>query len=96
MPTTGGTEAAAGGGEQTYKVKSGDTLTGISKQFHVSIKSIESANNLKTTSIRVGQVLKVPSRAAPAPEPAPEPLPSEPVSTPTASPTLPPAATTNH
>jgi LysM repeat protein len=76
------------GGEQTYKVKSGDTLIGIAKQFHTTVKAIESANNLTSTSIKVGQVLKIPVKAAPAPEPAPE----------TAAPpaTLPPATATNH
>lgn len=71
-----GTESA--GGEQTYKVKSGDSLTSIGKHFHVSIKSIESANNLSTTSIKVGQTLKIPaSSSAPAPAAAPVPPPVE-------------------
>jgi LysM repeat protein len=52
-------------GEQTYKVKSGDTLTSIAKHFHVSIKAIQSANSLTTTSIRVGRTLKIPGSAAP-------------------------------
>jgi len=71
MPNSAADTAAAGG-EQTYKVKSGDTLTSIAKHFHVSIKSIQSANNLSTTSIKVGQSLKIPgAAAAPAPAPAP-------------------------
>lgn len=88
MAAPGAPEMASGGGEQTYKVKSGDTLIGIAKQFHTSVKAIESANNLTTTSIKVGQVLKIPVKAAPAPEPAPE----------TAAPpaTLPQATATNH
>lgn len=63
-------ETAAAGGEPTYKVKSGDTLTAIARKFHVTIKAIQSANNLNTTSIKVGQVLKIPG-GAPAPAPAP-------------------------
>jgi LysM repeat protein len=62
---------ANAGGEQTYKVKSGDTLTSIAKHFHVTVKAIESANNLNTTRITVGKVLKVPGSAAPAPAPVP-------------------------
>src|SRR6185437_9669637 len=36
-----GTEST--GGEQTYKVKSGDSLTSIGRHFHVSIRAIQSA-----------------------------------------------------
>ncbi|HWD93855.1 MAG TPA: LysM peptidoglycan-binding domain-containing protein [Verrucomicrobiae bacterium] len=61
---------ANAGGEQTYKVKSGDTLTSIAKHFHVTVKAIESANNLSTTRITVGKALKIPGSAAPAPAPA--------------------------
>jgi LysM repeat protein len=76
-------DTASSGGEQTYKVKSGDTLTSIAKHFHVSIKAIESANNLTTTSIRVGRTLKIPVSAAPAPaENAPPPAMSAPTSAP--------------
>lgn len=93
-PDTG----TAPGGEESYKVKSGDTLTGIAKKFHVSIKAIQSANDLKTTSIRVGQTLKIPSKAAPAPEVTPaETVPPPPASTPAMpQPTLAPATTSNH
>ena len=70
--TSGGTgEMATSGGELTYKVKSGDTLTSIARHYHVTIKAIQSANNLTTTSIKVGKVLKIPGAAAPAPAPAP-------------------------
>ena len=46
---------------KTYTVKSGDTLWGISRKLNVSTSSIISWNNLKTTSLRIGQVLKVAS-----------------------------------
>jgi peptidoglycan endopeptidase LytE len=69
-PTTSGAmDTASTGGMQTYKVKSGDNLTTISTRFHVTIKAIQSANNLTTTSIKVGEVLKIPGAAAPAPAP---------------------------
>jgi len=67
--------ADATGGVQTYKVKSNDNLTSIAKHFHVKIKAIQSANGLTTTSIKVGQVLKIPGAAAPAQAPVPEPAP---------------------
>jgi LysM repeat protein len=90
-PTSpGAMDTASAGGTQTYKVKSGDNLTTIAKHFHVSIKAIQSANNLTTTSIKVGQVLKIPGAAAPAPAPA-ETLPPPSMSAPTPAP-APPAA----
>lgn len=46
--------------QRTYKVNRGDTLYQISKQFGVSIKSILSANDLKRSRIRAGQVLLLP------------------------------------
>lgn len=93
-PAPGAEEAAPSGGEQTYKVKSGDTLIGIAKQFHTKVKAIQSANNLSTTSIKVGQVLKIPAGAAPAPAPAP--APEAPPAPPAPPASLPPATPTNH
>jgi len=63
---------------QTYKVKSGDTLIKIAKEFGTTVKALQSENNLGTsTSIKVGQVLKIPVKAvAPAPEPVPVPAPA--------------------
>jgi peptidoglycan endopeptidase LytE len=84
-------EPMSAGGEQTYKVKSGDTLTSIAKHFHVTIKAIQSANSLGTTSIKVGQTLKIPASAAPAPAPAPVETMPPPVGTPSPAPATPPA-----
>jgi LysM repeat protein len=65
-------------GEEIYKVKSGDTLTKIAKQYGLSVKAIESENSLSTTKIKVGQKLKIPAKAeaataAPVVSPAPAP-----------------------
>lgn len=46
---------------QTYIVQTGDTLYGISKQFGISIADIVAENNLSSTILRIGQVLKIPS-----------------------------------
>jgi LysM repeat protein len=93
-PSMPGTpDMASSGGEQTYKVKSGDTLTGIAKHFHVSIKTVQSANKLGTTSIKVGQVLKIPGAAASAPAPVPAPVETTPPPAPTPSPASAPSAT---
>lgn len=83
-------ETPSPGGEQTYAVKSGDTLTKIAGQFGTTIKALRAANGLKTDSIKVGQKLKIPAKAS-APMAVPtapvEPVPTTPpISTPTAPP----------
>jgi LysM repeat protein len=56
--------AAAGDASgATYTVKSGDTLTKIAKKNGTTAKAIQAANGLTTTKIKVGQKLKIPSKA---------------------------------
>lgn len=69
--TAPGTAVADVGGEKTYTVKSGDTLTRIAKSQGASVKAIKSANNLTTDRIKVGQKLKIPGKAAATAAPAP-------------------------
>ncbi len=98
---TGGASA----GTDKYTVKSGDTLAKIAKLHGVTVKALQSANGLKLTSIKVGQKLKIPAKAAahaakpvaPAPEPAaltppPSAFPTPPPAVPAEAPglTLPP------
>jgi membrane-bound lytic murein transglycosylase D len=46
----------------TYKVKSGDSLYSIAKKYPgVSVSTLQKANNLSTTNIRPGQILKIPT-----------------------------------
>ena len=47
---------------QEYIVKSGDTVYGISKQFGVEAIDISTLNNLNSSIIQVGQVLKIPTK----------------------------------
>jgi LysM repeat protein len=75
-----------------YVVKSGDTLSRIAKANHTSYKKIMALNELKTTSIHVGQKLKLPgakatteATAAPLPTTPVVPLQPTPVSSTTAS-----------
>jgi cell wall-associated NlpC family hydrolase len=42
-----------------YKVKNGDSLYSISKKFNVSVNDIKKANNLRKSSIKTNQVLKI-------------------------------------
>ena len=44
-----------------YVVKSGDSLYSISKKYGVSVDELMSVNNLKSTVLSVGQVLKIPN-----------------------------------
>jgi LysM repeat protein len=83
--------ATLGGSSETvYTVKSGDTLAKIAKTYGISYKAIQSANGLATTKIKVGQKLKIPSKAEPAPlAPAPAPV-IEPAPAP--APMLPPVS----
>ena len=70
--------SVAGAGETgttSYTVKSGDSLIKIAKAHGSTVKAIEAANGLSTTKIKVGQKLKIPSKAAAAPV-APAPVPT--------------------
>lgn len=48
-------------GEETYKVKRGDSLYEISKRFHVAVKDLKEVNNLSSDRLKPGQRLKIPS-----------------------------------
>ena len=43
----------------THKVKSGDTLGGISKKYKVSVDKLRSLNGLTSNKLRLGQKLVV-------------------------------------
>ncbi len=62
-----------------YKVKSGDTLSGIAERYHVPVRAIMAANGLKDETIRIGDDLLIP---LPTPTPPPG-APSPPGGTPT-------------
>ena len=71
-PGSGTATPAAGvaGGDQTYVVKSGDTLIKIAADHKTTVKALRSANSLTTDKIKVGQKLKIPATAS-APAAAP-------------------------
>ncbi|MGB6406234.1 MAG: LysM peptidoglycan-binding domain-containing protein [Planococcus donghaensis] len=48
----------------TYRVVSGDTLTNIAKRHNTSVSQLMSLNSLKSSAIRIGQVLKVDAKSA--------------------------------
>jgi len=49
--------------QQTYTVKPGDTLYGISNQYGVSVTELAELNGIKGSSLAVGTVLKIPNAA---------------------------------
>ena len=54
-------EAQTGG--TTYTVQSGDSLYRIAVKFDTTVAAIKAVNGLKSTTIRIGQVLKIPTPA---------------------------------
>ena len=57
------TSGVSSAGDTAYVVKSGDTLTKIAKAHGTTVKLIQSENNVSTTKIKVGQKLKIPTKA---------------------------------
>ena len=47
--------------QETYTVKPGDTLYGISNQFGVSVTELAELNGIKGSNLAVGTILKIPS-----------------------------------
>lgn len=45
---------------QTYTVKAGDTLYGISNQYGVSVSELISLNNVNPNTLQIGQILNIP------------------------------------
>jgi membrane-bound lytic murein transglycosylase D len=58
-------QIARNSGTYRYKVRRGDTLGKIAGKYRTSVSKIKRANGLKSSTIRVGQRLKIPGRSAP-------------------------------
>ncbi|MEJ2749256.1 MAG: LysM peptidoglycan-binding domain-containing protein, partial [Anaerolineae bacterium] len=68
----------APGGNGTYTVRPGDTLSIIARKFGVDMAALAAVNNLANPSfIRVGQILTMPGAAAAPPPANPQPAPTE-------------------
>lgn len=62
--------SAAGSNRITYVVRSGDTVSGIAAKHGISQTMLIKINNLRSTTIRAGQRLRVPGSAAAATSPS--------------------------
>ncbi|MBU0913429.1 MAG: N-acetylmuramoyl-L-alanine amidase [Gammaproteobacteria bacterium] len=61
MPTTQNrSTAVASSGSRTHKVKRGESLSRVAKQYGVSMAELRRHNNLKSDNILIGQVLRIP------------------------------------
>lgn len=93
-----GSQAAVQPANGTYTVQPGDTLSGIAVRFGTTTDALQRANGLGSTTIYVGQLLKIvgPNSAPPPPKPTntPAPQPIAPTVPPTLPPTQQPATTT--
>jgi peptidoglycan lytic transglycosylase D len=57
---TSESQPAAASGKVDYKVKSGDTLSGIARRFAVTVRQLQTWNNMgRSTMLRAGQLLTI-------------------------------------
>lgn len=65
VPSSGKATAVASQGAEgsmtRYVVRKGDSLWKIARRFSTTTRAIQSANNLRTTRLQIGQVLNVPA-----------------------------------
>ena len=64
--TSSASSSSTSGNRIRYRVKSGDTLSGIATKYKTSVSKLRDWNNLRTTRIRSGQMLTIYSGSAPA------------------------------
>jgi membrane-bound lytic murein transglycosylase D len=58
--------SSGSGNRIRYRIRSGDTLSGIASKYRTSISNLRKWNNLRSSRIRSGQVLTIYSGNAPA------------------------------
>ena len=47
---------------ETYKIKKGDTLSGIAKRHHVSVQALKDVNHLHSNALSLNQTLIIPNK----------------------------------
>ncbi len=70
VPSPSSTASTANSDSTVYVVKSGDVLEKIAKSHGTTVKTIMSLNGMKSTTIKVGQKLKMPAPKTVEPAPA--------------------------
>jgi LysM repeat protein len=59
-PSGGTQQVASADGKVKYKVRRGDTLSGIARRFEVTVRQLQAWNNMgRSTSLRAGQSLTI-------------------------------------
>ena len=59
-PSGGSQQVASTDGKVRYKVRRGDTLSGIARRFEVTVRELQAWNNMgRSTSLRAGQSLTI-------------------------------------
>lgn len=61
-----GQTTAKSSAPSSHKIKSGETLSSISKKYGVSIAELKAANGMKSDALRAGATLKIPAKSAKA------------------------------
>jgi murein DD-endopeptidase MepM/ murein hydrolase activator NlpD len=54
----------------TYTVKAGDTLYSIARSFRTTVSELERINNLSSNTVKIGQVLTIPTVTSSSPAPS--------------------------
>jgi LysM repeat protein len=94
LPPTATAAPLAGNKANTYRIQSGDTLSGIAQRFDVSLAALLAANGISANAmLRIGQALVIPGASGPpaptaTPKPRATPTPVKPVLPPTPAPYL--------
>ena len=65
-PASAGYASGHSTGYGIHKVRRGESLSVIAERYRTSVRAIKSYNNLRSTRLQIGQVLKIPGRGAPA------------------------------
>jgi hypothetical protein len=60
--SSGAASSGSSSQAQTYRVRSGDTLWTIARRNNLTVDGLKAANNLQTSRIIAGQVLRIPAK----------------------------------
>jgi murein DD-endopeptidase MepM/ murein hydrolase activator NlpD len=78
-PTPVASAASPGGWDGQHTMRAGESLYGVARQYRVALNELQRVNAItEPTRVRVGTVLRVPSRAQPAAAPRTQPVPMGP------------------